>query len=86
MKYAAFIRYAKPERIAEVRPDHRRYRGSLNEQGKVFASDLFTDDSGALIIYGATSEQEARQLIADHPFNEAGVFAEIQLKEWNQVF
>ncbi|HEU5422705.1 MAG TPA: YciI family protein [Nitrolancea sp.] len=72
MKYAAFIRYGNSDQIATVRPRHREYLGSLKEQGKLAASGPFTDDSGALIQ-------------AD-PFRQAGVFQEIELKEWRQVF
>ena len=86
MKYAAFIRYGNPEKIAEVRPTHRQYLSQLKEAGKLWASGPFTDDSGALIIYEAESEEEAWRLIEQDPFHEAGVFQEIQLKPWNQVF
>lgn len=86
MKYAAFIRYGNPEKIAEVRPTHRQYLSKLKETGKLWASGPFTDDSGALIIYEVDSEEEARRLIEQDPFYAAGVFQEIQLKPWNQVF
>lgn len=86
MKYAAFIRYGNSDQIATVRPRHREYLGSLKEQGKLAASGPFTDDSGALIIYEAESEAEARALIQADPFRQAGVFQEIELKEWRQVF
>lgn len=85
MKYAAIIRYGNPDQIQEVRPRHRQYLGQLKEQGKLFASGPFTDDSGALIIYEADSEDEARGLLEADPFRQAGVFQEIQLKEWRQV-
>lgn len=86
MKYAAFIRYGNSDQIATVRPRHREYLGSLKEQGKLAASGPFSDDSGALIIYEAESEAEARALIQADPFRQAGVFQEIELKEWRQVF
>ena len=86
MKYAAFIRYGNSDQIATVRPRHREYLGSLKEQGKLAASGPFTDDSGALIIYEAESEAEARALIQADPFRQAGVFQEIELTEWRQVF
>lgn len=86
MKYAAIIQYGNPEQIAKVRPVHREYLTSLKEQGKLFASGPFTDDSGALIIYEADSLDEARQLIENDPFHEAGVFVSYDLREWNRVF
>ena len=86
VKYAAVIRYGNPEKIQEVRPVHRQYLASLKSSGKLWASGPFTDDSGALIIYEADSEEEAWQLIRQDPFYEAGVFQDIQLRPWNQVF
>jgi hypothetical protein len=80
------IRYGNPDKIKEVRPVHRQYLSALRERGKLWASGPFVDDSGALIIYQAESEEEARQLIEGDPFFAAGVFQDIQLKPWNIVF
>lgn len=86
MKYAAFIEYQNKDAIAETRPIHREYLGKLKEQGKLAASGPFDDDSGALIIYEADSQEEAEALIAADPFNKAGVFAKYTVKPWRQVF
>ena len=86
MKYAAVIHYTNRDRIAEIRPAHQQYLTPLKEQGKLWASGPFTDDSGALIIYESDSEDEARRLIENDPFRRAGVFASLELKPWNQVF
>ncbi len=86
MKYAAFIEYANQEIIANIRPAHREYLGTLKENGQLAASGPFTDDSGALIIYETETEDEARSLIENDPFSKAGVFSSYTLKPWNQVF
>jgi uncharacterized protein YciI len=86
MLWAAVIRYGNPDKIKKVRPVHRQYLSALRERGKLWASGPFVDDSGALIIYQAESEEEARQLIEGDPFFAAGVFQDIQLKPWNIVF
>ncbi|MCX7622783.1 MAG: YciI family protein [Thermomicrobium sp.] len=87
MLWAAVIRYGNPQKIQEVRPVHRQYLASLRERGKLWASGPFEDDSGALIIYQAESEAEARSLLENDPFYAAGVFQEIvQLKPWRIVF
>jgi uncharacterized protein YciI len=86
VKFAAVFSYANREKIAEVRPAHRQYLSSLKEQGKLWASGPFVDDSGALIIYEADSEVEARAIIARDPFDQAGIFASFEMKEWRQVF
>lgn len=86
MKFATVITYTNHDRIAEVRPTHRAYLAALKEQGRLFASGPFEDDSGALIIYEAETEQEARGLLEADPFNEAGVFQSYTMKPWRQVF
>ncbi len=86
MRFATFIEYAKSDRITEVRPRHREYLASLKEQGKLWASGPFEDDSGALIIYEAESQADAERLIQADPFNEAGVFQSYTMKPWKQVF
>ncbi len=86
MKFATVIEYGNPEKIAEVRPVHREYLTSLKEQGNLFASGPFEDDSGALIIYEADSQEAAEELIANDPFSKAGVFQSYTIKPWRQVF
>ncbi len=85
MKFAAIFSYANHDKIAEVRPSHREYLTSLKEDGKLWASGPFIDDSGALIIYEVEAEEEARQIIEQDPFNKAGVFASYKLNAWRQV-
>ena len=86
MKFATVFQYGNQDKIAEVRPRHREYLTSLKEQGKLFASGPFEDDSGALIIYEADSEADATALIEADPFREAGVFQSWTMKPWRQVF
>jgi uncharacterized protein YciI len=85
-KFATVIRYGNADRIAEVRPTHREYLSALKEQGKLWASGPFEDDSGALIIYEAESQEDAEALIKADPFHEAGVFQSWEMKPWRQVF
>jgi uncharacterized protein len=86
MKFATVFRYDNKEKIPDIRPKHREYLKSLLAEGKLWASGPFTDDSGALIIYEAESEEEAKRLIEADPFHEAGIFASYAMKPWNQVF
>ncbi len=69
-----------------TRPRHREYLQSLLDQGKLAASGPWVDDSGALIIYEAADEAEARALVAADPYTAAGVAARSDLKEWHRVF
>ena len=85
-KYVAIITYANQDRVPETRPAHRAYLGSLKERGQVVVAGPFEGDSGALIIYEAGTEDEVRRLIAEDPFSRAGVFDQVELREWTQVF
>lgn len=69
-----------------TRPRHREYLRSLLEQGKLVTSGPWVDDTGALIVYEAADEAEARALVAADPYTEAGVVARSELKEWNRIF
>jgi uncharacterized protein len=86
VKFATTIEYGNHDRIAEVRPSHREYLAQLKEQGKLFASGPFEDDSGALIIYEADTAEAAQALLDADPFREAGVFQSWTMKPWRQVF
>ena len=86
-KFAYIVRFNDAtERRLETRPRHREYLAGLLERGKLVASGPFVDDSGALIIYEAADEAEARDLIANDPYAEAGVVMSGELKEWNRVY
>ena len=73
------------QRRLAIRPQHREYLRSLLDQGKLHESGPFADDKGALIIYEAADEAEARALVEADPYTVAGVIAEVHLREWNRV-
>jgi uncharacterized protein len=85
MKFATVFRYDNKEKIPDIRPKHREYLKSLQDQGHLYMSGPFTDDSGALIVYEADTEEEAKRLIENDPFHEAGIFASYAMKPWNRV-
>ncbi len=86
MKFAAIIEYIQDKaKIAEIRPVHRQYLASLKERGQLAASGPFTDDSGALIIYEASTREDAEALLQGDPFNKNGIFVTYQLRPWNPV-
>ena len=84
--YTATLTYTDDkDKIQEVRPTHRKYLQSLVDSGRLHESGPFTDDSGALIIYNADSEADARELLANDPFTINGVITEATVKEWKIV-
>jgi hypothetical protein len=52
--------------------------GFLNDDGSV--------GKGGMIILDTDDRAEAEQLIANDPFNIAGVFASVEIKRWRKVF
>ncbi len=86
MKFVAVIQYRNHDRMPEVTPAHRQYLAELKAQGKLLSAGRFKDQTGALIIYEAGSEDELRELIAADPFSQAGIFNDMTIKEWNQVY
>jgi hypothetical protein len=57
----------------------------LRDSGQLAASGPFTDDSGALIVYEATSVEEAEKLLQGDPFHQNGIFLTYMLRPWNPV-
>lgn len=86
-KFAAILTYADNDKLQDVRPRHRAYLEQLLADGKLLASGPWTDDSGALIIYDAADESEARAPLAADPVSQTeGVLADVQLREWRQIY
>lgn len=84
--YTATLTYTDDkDKIAQVRPTHREYLRSLVDSGRLHESGPFTDDSGALIIYIADSEADAREMLANDPFSTSGVIVDAAVKEWRIV-
>jgi uncharacterized protein YciI len=86
MKFAAIIEYSQDRaKVQALRPTHRQYLAELKQRGQLAASGPFTDDSGALIIYEATSAEEADKLLQGDPFHKNGIFLKYVLRPWNPV-
>jgi uncharacterized protein YciI len=86
MKYAAIIEYLQdPEKVQSIRPAHRQYLADLRQRGQLAASGPFTDSTGALIIYEASSPEEAERLLQADPFHQNGIFVRYVLRPWNPV-
>jgi len=86
MKFAVVFTYANQDKIAEVRPEHREYLATLKERGALAASGPFVDDSGALIIYEADTEDEVKRIIEGDPFHANGIFSSYFIRPWKQVY
>jgi uncharacterized protein YciI len=85
-KFVAIVTFQNNEQRLQVRPKHREYLASLLDQGKLVLSGPFADDTGALMMYEASSEDEVRSLISADPYTAADAIGDLQLREWRQVF
>jgi uncharacterized protein YciI len=86
MKFAAVIEYiTDKDKIQTLRPVHRQYLAALKAAGQLAASGPFTDDYGALIIYEASTKEEAEALLRGDPFHQNGIFVRWVIRPWNPV-
>jgi uncharacterized protein len=86
MKFVAIIDYLRDkEKIAAVRPEHRKYLAGLRDGGQLAIAGPFTDDSGGLIMYEAATIDEAEKLLQGDPFHKNGIFLNYRLRPWNPV-
>ena len=84
-KFIALLTFGNDEQRLAARPRHREYLRSLFDQGKLITSGPFTDETGALLIYEAADEAEARALLAADPYSEGQILAGVELKGWTRV-
>lgn len=84
--------YDKPD-VAELRAAHRPahlvYLRSYT--ARILAAGGFLNDDGSvgkggMIIVNTEDRAEAEQLMANDPFNIAGVFEKIEIQRWRKVF
>jgi uncharacterized protein len=77
--------YVDADLRAAVRPRHMDYIGRLNAEGRVVMAGPLADGSGALIVYRAADEEEARRLVDEDPYTVEGVTADRRIREWTVV-
>lgn len=83
--YVLEYRYGDMETRARVRPRHLDYVSGLNADGKVVLAGPVGDGGGAMVVYRAADEAEARRLVDEDPYTLEGVTVDVSLREWNVV-
>lgn len=86
--YAVTYRYTDDSaRLDEARPAHREFLSSLAGSGLLRASGPYVEapQPSALLVFTADSEQHVRDVLADDPFQQAGLVAETSVLQWNPV-
>ena len=84
--YAAWVTFANDEERLRIRPKHREYLDSLLSDGRLVESGPFADESGALLVYEAGSEDEVRQIMAADPYDSVGAFGTVEIREWRRIY
>ena len=77
--YFYFNRHA-PQRTEEVVPAHVEYWRTANL--KEYLGGPFTDRSGGLISFAASSLEEATNIVLQDPFIRADLVTQRWIKEW----
>ncbi|MCE1179406.1 MAG: YciI family protein [Micrococcales bacterium] len=85
--FAITYTYAADPRIDELRPEHRAYLAALAEQGLLKASGPCpgTEPAQALLVLDVDSREVVESLLADDPFQSAGLVHQTDIVEWNPI-
>lgn len=80
--YAAILETIDAEKDSEILEIHKAYLQKLIDEGKIFAKGPFTDHSGGLVIYKASSYEEAKEMAENDPA-VLEKSRSLVLKEWS---
>jgi len=85
MKYfAAFLPMLDAVKSQTLRPLHLDHLANTFRQGRIFAYGRFADGAGGLIIYKASSLEEATQFAKSDPYVVNGA-RRLEIHEWEMV-
>ena len=84
-RFALLYRYSDQDLRTQVRPRHLAHLERLHEEGTLVSAGPFEDGSGALVVYEAADEAEARALVDADPYAVEGVMADPVLRAWRVV-
>jgi len=74
----------------DTRPAHVDFLNGLNAKGalKLAGPTLGADGkpNGSVVIVEADSAEQAAEIAAADPYAKAGLFADVQIRQWNWVF
>ncbi|SDF46061.1 YCII-related domain-containing protein [Lentzea fradiae] len=71
------------ERLAEVRPSHRRYWEDLAARGVLLGGGLYADESGGLMLCEAADEAAMRRLVDGDPYVRVKLVRSVKIREWH---
>lgn len=89
----AFVCKDKPGALQlriDTRPTHVAFLEKLNAEGKLAFAGPFLDDegkpNGSLVVVEAPDKAAAAELSAADPYAQAGLFASVEIRQWNWTF
>jgi len=83
MKYfAAFLRMNDIEKNRDFRQQHVDFLTEKEKEGKIFARGRFAGDAGGLVIYIASSLEEAASIAGSDPYVQSGART-LEIYEWD---
>ena len=82
--YVAYFRTIDKKKEKEILQEHLDYVNKLYRDGAIVAKGPFTDKSGGLIIYQASSREEAEVLVSNDPVIKYGS-RQVEFKEWRST-
>jgi uncharacterized protein YciI len=82
MKYfAAFLKMKDLEKNESYRQQHANFLVEKDKEGKIFARGRFAGNNGGLVIYIASSLEEAAKIAESDPYVSSGARI-LELYEW----
>ncbi|MDK8274491.1 YciI family protein [Varibaculum cambriense] len=72
---------------SEIRANHRAFMRRLNSLGTVLSTGRTATlhEQGSLTIMLARDAEEAKQILADDPYAQAGIVKSMTVREWSPV-
>jgi hypothetical protein len=84
MKFINLCHYTSDlDKVATLRPAHRRYIDELDQKGKLWAAGPFANGLGALFVYEAETFHEAEDIFRNDPYLLGEVIDNHELTAWD---
>lgn len=85
----ALIGHDRPGHLETRKANREAHLAYIRQTGKVVMAGPLLDDDGAmcgsLVILDVADMAEAQMWAANDPYEKAGLFASVDLKQWNKV-
>ncbi|MDF2714770.1 MAG: 2-hydroxy-3-oxopropionate reductase [Paenibacillus sp.] len=82
--YAALLPMRDEEKSRIHRSEHLAYLEEMRRAGRIFVNGRFVDGAGGLVIYKASSLEEARAMVENDPYVRHGARS-CEIHEWDLV-